>query len=301
MIATDLNKILFVDVETTGLSRSSDQITTMTWLFDGCWHCWSAGRDSGSFIEHWRGSQCLCTYNGKCFDEAFICKEFDLPRHTNHFDLRYHLAKHGIRGGLKRISVEVGFQEPPILGKIDGLMAISLWELVVAGEHKALETLICYNALDVARTAYLYGKSVAQLQIPPVPWEYDKQWAETWIANQPVLTDVGYYSHPKRDRRALEVYTQRAVQQPINQNGLWKGSVICFTGKMHTQDGLPMTRKDARHIANTAGFAWVDEVIAGCTHLVAAAGTTDTNKSKRARQLGISIITPSEFWELLAH
>lgn len=287
-------QILVLDVETTGLSRSTDHITTMTWLYNGQWYSWVQGQDSSALVDHWSSSQCLCTYNGKCFDEAFVCKEFSLPRHHNHLDIRYLLAKSGLRGGLKLIASRTGFSEPDTLGKIDGWLAVELWSEAISGNTKALETLICYNALDVTRTAYLFNKMIGHIDVPEIPWKFDANWAVSWLESLPRTERA-----PFRDKLAIDKYSHYANLQPVNRDGEWQGSIICFTGKMTDASGNPITRKQAREIANAVGFAWVDEVTAGCTHLVAADGTFTTRKSRKARELGITTITPAEFWEMI--
>ena len=271
----------------------------MTWLLDGKWSTWVKGDDADRFLQSWRNAKCLCTYNGKCFDEAFICKQFGLPRHHCHLDLRYPLAKAGIKGGLKKISTEAGFPDHPILGSVDGWLAIELWELASSGSQKALETLICYNALDVARTAYLFNCKFAQIEIPECPWKFDEKWAEEWLSDQPPAPIFDEQTSQRHDKNAVVLFDQYSTTQPVNLKGEWYGSVISFTGKMLDAVGHPMLRKEARLMANAAGFAWVDEVVHGCTHLVAADGTSNTRKSKRAHEFGISVVSPKEFWEMI--
>jgi hypothetical protein len=243
IIHSDSNQILVLDVETTGLSRSTDHITTMTWLYGSQWYSWVQGHDYSTFVSHWSDSQCLCTYNGKCFDEAFVCKEFSLPRHHNHLDIRYPLAKLGLRGGLKFIATQSGFSEPATLGKIDGWLAVELWAEAVSGSTKALETLICYNALDVDRTAYLFNRTLGQINVPEIPWKFDGGWAEAWLESLPQVERL-----PFQDKPALDKFSHYSTLQPVNRDGEWQGS---------------------------------------------------TRKSRKARELGITIISPAEFWEML--
>lgn len=88
-------------------------------------------------------------------------------------------------------------------------------------------------------------------------------------------------------------------EQSVNKNGSWYGNTICFTGQMYDQNGNKLERKEARKIANSVGFVWLDNVTNGCVFLVTGEYKELTNKTKKAMEYGTSIISPQEFWKMI--
>ena len=77
-----------------------------------------------------------------------------------------------------------------------------------------------------------------------------------------------------------------------------KGSRICFTGKSFKEDGTEFTRIELQELAIKNGFDSVDSVTKkGCDVLVAADTSSMSNKTKRARAIGIPVISTQEFLE----
>jgi uncharacterized protein YprB with RNaseH-like and TPR domain len=177
---------LFLDIETTGLHHSLHSITSMVWFCRGAWHKWVNGKDDPNlFLRHWHESHELCTYNGKCFDEHFICRQFGIPRHPCHTDLRYVLARRGLRGGLKRISAHQGLVRPDQIHDVDGWMAVRFWESYRRGIPEALDALIFYNAWDVLLLIQLYDRHVAPMPaVDPIPWSADMDWIRMFVDRQ---------------------------------------------------------------------------------------------------------------------
>jgi uncharacterized protein YprB with RNaseH-like and TPR domain len=66
-----------------------------------------------------------------------------------HIDLRYVLASIGYSGGLKKCEKRLGIDRGDLID-VDGYFAVLLWQdYDVAGNAKALDTLLAYNVLDV--------------------------------------------------------------------------------------------------------------------------------------------------------
>jgi len=65
-------------------------------------------------------------------------------------DLMYVLRGLGLRGGLKQIERAIGLDRGDDLSLLNGRDAVSLWHMAQEGEPRALETLIRYNAEDLA-------------------------------------------------------------------------------------------------------------------------------------------------------
>ena len=78
-------------------------------------------------------------------------------------DLRYVLKKVGLTGGLKRIEKALGLGRDELEG-VDGYFAVILWnEFQATGNPAALETLLAYNAADVAGLEHLLAHAYNSL------------------------------------------------------------------------------------------------------------------------------------------
>ena len=139
---------VFLDIETTGLDRSFNQITTIA-LYDG--HeikTYVHGENLDDFINEIYKYKVIVSYNGKSFDIPFIEGFFDIRLKHAHIDLRYILYSLGFRGGLKGCERELGMNRGD-LSDIDGFFAVLLWEEYQRTSNpKALETLLAYNIQD---------------------------------------------------------------------------------------------------------------------------------------------------------
>lgn len=172
-----MGEVLVLDVETTGLSRKTDVITTACWYYKGEWNRWVRDLDSPElFKSHWMESDVLVTFNGRNFDEKFVIKDLGLHQHENHRDVMHDGWRLGYKGGLKSVSESIGLPRPPEIQGMDGRAAITLWESWSSGDEEALELLSLYNAWDVWLTRGLYQKFVLN-QNPEtehrIPWRLD--------------------------------------------------------------------------------------------------------------------------------
>lgn len=144
------DQIAFLDIETTGLGFPPQcRSTTIAVYYEG-----------ELFLEHDHSrkktllkeidahAKCLVTFNGGTFDLPFLRREFNLDFKQAHVDLRYWLAKHGRRGGLKAIQKAFPEVRQRESMDIDGFDAVRLWKLHERGVPNALETLYTYNAED---------------------------------------------------------------------------------------------------------------------------------------------------------
>ncbi len=182
--------VLVLDVETTGLSRRNDTITTVCWYFRGCWNRWVRDLDSPETIRaHWNECDELVTFNGRNFDEKFMVKDLDLEPHRNHRDVMHDGWRLGYKGGLKAVSESIGLPRPPEIRGMDGRAAITLWDSWSSGDHEALELLSLYNAWDVWLTWGLYQKFVMDRDPDPehgIPWKLDRKSADRLLG----LSDI---------------------------------------------------------------------------------------------------------------
>ncbi|MFC1667867.1 ribonuclease H-like domain-containing protein [Chlamydiota bacterium] len=142
-------EIAFLDIETSGISRYHNYITTIS-VYNG--HTVSSyikGKNLHEFIDDIFQYKILVTYNGTCFDIPFIEKEFAIHFDQLHIDLRYVLNRLGIKGGLKSCEKQVGIDRS-LLGGVDGYTAVLLWnDYMRNNTPESLETLLAYNCEDV--------------------------------------------------------------------------------------------------------------------------------------------------------
>jgi len=175
------DRVAFVDIETTGLSRDSDDITTIA-LFDGeRVRTYVTGRTIDNFVSDIEDYAVIVTFNGACFDLPFIRRKWRIALDHPHIDLRFLLRRVGIRGGLKACERQCGIERGGLDG-VDGYDAVLLWrEYERTGDETVLETLLAYNAMDTvtleqlmvmahnAMVRALTGQEEETLSLPPEP------------------------------------------------------------------------------------------------------------------------------------
>jgi len=142
------NSAVYLDIETTGLDRHYQSITSIA-LYDGQEiRTYVNGQNLDDFIEDIQQYKVIVTYNGKSFDIPFIESFFNVRLNHAQIDLRYVLYSLGFRGGLKGVERQLGTDRGD-LRDIDGFFAVLLWdEYQKSGDQKALDTLLAYNVQD---------------------------------------------------------------------------------------------------------------------------------------------------------
>ena len=182
--------VMVIDVETTGLSRQNDVITTACWYYEGSWHRWVRDLDSTSLLkQHWSSCSELITFNGRNFDERFLVKDIGVQPHSSHRDVMHDGWRHGYKGGLKKVALAIGLPRPPEIEGMDGRIAIYLWNQWKKGDEEALDLLSLYNAWDVWLTYGLYMKFVHQVELDPshnIPWTLNPVAVERLLGSLPV-------------------------------------------------------------------------------------------------------------------
>jgi uncharacterized protein YprB with RNaseH-like and TPR domain len=142
------NSTAYLDIETTGLDRQFNKITTIA-LYDGQEiKTYVNGQNLDDFIKDIQQYKVIVTYNGKSFDIPFIEGFFNIRLNHAQIDLRYVLYSLGFRGGLKGVERQLG-NDRGNLRDVDGFFAVLLWdEYQKNGDQKALDTLLAYNVQD---------------------------------------------------------------------------------------------------------------------------------------------------------
>ncbi|MGZ6479959.1 MAG: ribonuclease H-like domain-containing protein, partial [Bdellovibrionales bacterium] len=145
-----IDQIAYLDIETTGLGFPPQcKSTTIAIYYQGELHLeHNHARKRAILEEINRNAKCLVTFNGGTFDLPFLRREFNMEFRQAHVDLRYWMAKHDYRGGLKAIQQALPNVRQRDSMDIDGFDAVRLWNLHQRGVPNALETLLTYNAED---------------------------------------------------------------------------------------------------------------------------------------------------------
>jgi uncharacterized protein YprB with RNaseH-like and TPR domain len=138
----------FFDIETTGLSKRQDKVTTVSVYQGGETETLVNGQDlTRERVLEALDAPLLVTYNGASFDIPFIERSFDLSLDAAHLDLMYPCRSVGLTGGLKTVEQDVGIERDR--PDLSGRDAVRLWHRYERrGDEAALETLVSYNRED---------------------------------------------------------------------------------------------------------------------------------------------------------
>jgi len=157
------NCVMFLDIETTGLSKYYDQLTLIGYEMGGQYHVILAGEDPRHFLDSLARASSIVTFNGSTFDIPFLeatYGELRWPKH--HIDLRYCLPPHGLVGGQKNIEKELRITCRDGFEGVDGAMAVVLWHRYLRGDLDALRELIDYNRADIRAMTYILDHVVEE-------------------------------------------------------------------------------------------------------------------------------------------
>lgn len=159
------SKVMFLDIETTGLSHFYDEITLVGWSFDGRCGTLIKGDDYQQFAEDAAKAKALITFNGIRFDLRFLRNEFpEISMPETHVDLMYLCRRVGLTGGQKAIETELGLNFREDIEDVDGLAAVLLWHRYLRGDLDSLEKLILYNRADIAAMGAILDSAIHLLE-----------------------------------------------------------------------------------------------------------------------------------------
>lgn len=155
--------LVALDIETTGLDRRRDVVTTVTVHGRGRTETFVRGIDLTP--DALRGAipsgSVLVTFNGARFDVPFLRTQLGVELDLPHVDLLYPTRRLGWRGGLKAVEDELGIDRE--LPDVDGREAVRLWREYESGRDGALDRLIAYNVEDTRNLLELADRSVSAL------------------------------------------------------------------------------------------------------------------------------------------
>ena len=145
-------RTVFLDIETNGYPAGEGEITmvglyghhTMTTLVR------HQNLTSERLQDELSNYDLIVTFFGSGFDLPYLRTCYpSLDLSHAHFDLCFAARRIGLRGGLKHIEAELGLSRSDDLQGLNGWDAVNLWHAWQAGDKRAGETLLQYNAADV--------------------------------------------------------------------------------------------------------------------------------------------------------
>jgi uncharacterized protein YprB with RNaseH-like and TPR domain len=143
---------VFLDIETTGLSKDDD--ITVFGLYDGIntkTMIKGINLDYNALKKELQKYKMIVTFNGASFDLPFIERVYPslIPKIPN-FDVKSITYKLGLKGGLKNIEKNLGIKRSNIIEKFYGGDALTLWRMYRAtGDEYYLNLLVEYNEYDI--------------------------------------------------------------------------------------------------------------------------------------------------------
>ena len=157
-------KTLFLDIETTGLSKYYDTITLVGWSLGSEYGVFIKGKNDKALRAVMSKAKIIITFNGSLFDLPFIRKEFpDLLIPICHIDLRFFAKRVGLSGGQKEIEKLLEIKRPKNISNVEGEIAALLWYKYRWGDTSALKQLISYNHADIEGMKIIFDRVVESL------------------------------------------------------------------------------------------------------------------------------------------
>lgn len=143
------DSVCFFDIETTGLDKNRNKVTTIAVHRGGETKTFVRGENltAENLKKEFFNSSLIVSFNGKRFDKPFLEHNFDLNIQNPHLDLMYMFKRIGYSGGLKQIEKDLGVERE--LEDIDGREAVKLWKKYEeTGDRSYLDKLLKYNRYD---------------------------------------------------------------------------------------------------------------------------------------------------------
>ncbi len=145
-----IDRALFLDIETTGLSREHHYVTVIGAQYEGVFHQWTWPQSVARFSELLEEASAVITFNGSRFDIPFLNRQLPLlGRRKAHIDLRQVAHAAGMRGGQKEIEKKCGLRRGIDIAEYDGEKAVFSWCAALYGNTKEYDRLLRYNRADV--------------------------------------------------------------------------------------------------------------------------------------------------------
>ncbi|UCE90839.1 MAG: ribonuclease H-like domain-containing protein [Methanobacteriota archaeon] len=161
------DRAIFLDIETTGISRRS--LVTVVGMHDGR-RTHTLVRGQGLTGEHLEAvlerAGIIVTFNGASFDLPILDARFPgaVPR-VPHLDLKHLLRRLGMTGGLKAIERDMGIERDLRVQYLTGQDAVYLWRLwEKKGSWNSLKALKEYNSEDCENLRVIADRACAEMK-----------------------------------------------------------------------------------------------------------------------------------------
>ena len=141
--------ILFLDLETEGLSREQNGITVLGTFAEGRYRAFVSDINLDRGPAYLSSYPVWVTFGGTHFDLPFLRKHFPhLKPPKLHIDLKFLFRSLGFKGGLKKLELRFGLVRET--RGLTGYDAVRLWQRWKhQRDRQALRTLLLYNREDV--------------------------------------------------------------------------------------------------------------------------------------------------------
>ena len=195
---------VFLDIETTGLSRFYHEITQIGASKGPIYHYDVARKNSETIFELVENAKCVVTFNGSLFDFPFLKTAFpDLVTPPIHVDLRFLSRRAGMTGGQKAIEQQIGLERSEEISKTTGFQAVELWAEYRRG-NASLRKLVTYNHADVEGMKYIFDSAVSRILAGALP-------ANSWPRYQNSAIEPAHWCWMKQRRRPSPLTTDQAI------------------------------------------------------------------------------------------
>ncbi len=156
---------VFLDIESTGLSRYYDRVTVVGWSVGSRYRALIEPKKTGELADDLGVHPIVVTFNGTLFDLPFLADSCNADwSGVTHVDLRYLARRVGLTGGQKKIEVTLGLGREDALEGISGAEAVGLWFDYKEGDLGALRKLIRYNHADIEGMKFLFERVVERFE-----------------------------------------------------------------------------------------------------------------------------------------
>jgi len=151
LVTTFYNSVAALDIETTGGSVYSTEVTLVGVFADGRYYAFYDDFDPNAVAHFLSRFKILLTYNGRRFDIPCLVRNCGLSflKNTVNVDLMFLCRRLGLTGGLKSVERRLGIERPDSVRDLDGYDAVLLYRRYREGDADSLELLLRYNRSDV--------------------------------------------------------------------------------------------------------------------------------------------------------
>ena len=175
LFGTFRHRVLYLDIETTGMSAREGHITVVGLYRNGRMTSLVRGETltEDRLRDELDQTDLLVTFFGSGFDIPYLQAKFPrLDFQKPHFDLCFAARRLGLQGGLKVIEQELHIDRERDIVGLDGWEAVRLWYQWKGGDDAARDLLLRYNTADTRNlellAEQLYEQMVIRFGPPPV-------------------------------------------------------------------------------------------------------------------------------------